>query len=185
MSHIHWVVWGPGTPNDRDFFSLLQLIKRKLGGEEGRCRCYERRRDKAWGNWSLSIHTLHLNCQSRRRGVCVFICSRIEKGENIMLFIITEKSRATERKWDGVGVMKDKERKLEDVKTPSHTLLNIIHTIWIHRSRRSRRRHQPCGGRVVETEESICMCERGAWGRGVGGKGGRGHAGTISVVRYT
>ena len=26
------------------FFSLLQRIKRKLVGEEGRCRCYERQR---------------------------------------------------------------------------------------------------------------------------------------------
>ena len=102
-----------------------------------------------------------------------------------VLFIITEKARAKERKWDGVGVMKDKELKLEDVKAQSHTMLSIIHTIWIHRSRRSRSRHQHCGGRVAETEESICMCERGAWGRGAGGKGGRGHTGTISVVRYT
>ena len=42
------------------------------------------------------------------------------KGE--MLFIITEKARAKERKWDGVGVMKDKELKLEDVKAPTHFL---------------------------------------------------------------
>ena len=82
-----------------------------------------------------------------------------------MLCIITEKMRTKERKWDGVGVMKDKDLKLEDVKDPSHTML-IIHTIWIHRSLRSRSRHQPCGGRVAETEVSICMCERGAWGRG-------------------
>ena len=37
-------------------FRLLQRIKRKLVGEEGRCRCYERQRAKSWGNWSLS-HT--------------------------------------------------------------------------------------------------------------------------------
>ena len=37
------------------------------------------------------------------------------------LFIITEKERVKERKWDGVGVMKDKELKIEDVKSP-HTL---------------------------------------------------------------
>ena len=37
-------------------FGLLQRIKRKLIGEEGRCRCYERQRAKTWGNWSLS-HT--------------------------------------------------------------------------------------------------------------------------------
>ena len=39
----------------------------------------------------------------------------------LLLFIITEKARAKERKCDGVGVMKDKEMKLEDVKSP-HTL---------------------------------------------------------------
>ena len=37
------------------------------------------------------------------------------------LFIIMEKAKAKERKCDGVGVMKDKELKLEDVKAP-HTL---------------------------------------------------------------
>ncbi len=59
--------------------------------------------------------------------------------------IITEKTRTTERKWDGVGVMKDKELKLEDVKTP-HTLgwvsynysyTSIHTTIVIHRRSRS------------------------------------------------
>ncbi len=40
---------------DKEFlFSVLQRIKRKLGGEEGRCRCYERRRTKVCGNRSLS-----------------------------------------------------------------------------------------------------------------------------------
>ena len=39
----------------------------------------------------------------------------------VILFIITKKSRDKQRKWDFVGVMKDKELKLEDVKT-SHTL---------------------------------------------------------------
>ncbi len=38
-----------------------------------------------------------------------------------ILFIITEKTRDKERKWDGVGVMKDKELNLKDVKD-SHTL---------------------------------------------------------------
>ena len=32
----------------------LQQIKRKVGGEKGRCRCYERRRDKARGNFCTS-----------------------------------------------------------------------------------------------------------------------------------
>ena len=41
-------------------FSLLQRIKRKLVGEEGRCRCYQRQRGTVWGNWSLS-HT-RWNC---------------------------------------------------------------------------------------------------------------------------
>ena len=45
------------------------------------------------------------------------------------MFIIREKTRAKERKLDGVGVMKDKEMKFEDVKAPSHTMLSIIHTI--------------------------------------------------------
>jgi hypothetical protein len=39
----------------------------------------------------------------------------------VCLFIITEKVRVKESKRDGVGVMKDKELKLEDVKAP-HTL---------------------------------------------------------------
>ena len=39
----------------------------------------------------------------------------------LSLFIVTEKTRDTERKWYGVGVMKDKELKIEDVKDP-HTL---------------------------------------------------------------
>ena len=38
-----------------------------------------------------------------------------------ILYIITDKTRDKERKLDGVGVMKDKELKLEDVKVP-HTL---------------------------------------------------------------
>ena len=37
------------------------------------------------------------------------------------MFFITEKSRVKERKWNGVGVMKDKEMKIENVKVP-HTL---------------------------------------------------------------
>ena len=36
---------------------------------------------------------------------------------HMFLFIITEKARVTERKCDGLGVMKDKEMKVEDVKT--------------------------------------------------------------------
>ncbi len=49
-----------------------------------------------------------------------------------MLFIITEKARGKERKRDGVGVMKDKERNLEDVKTPSHTVED--HTSYLNTS---------------------------------------------------
>jgi hypothetical protein len=49
----------------------------------------------------------------------------IESSHTLRLFIITEKTRVTERKSDvrsdGVGAMKDKELKLEDFNTPSHT----------------------------------------------------------------
>ncbi len=38
-----------------------------------------------------------------------------------LFFIRTEKARAREKKWDGVGIMKDKELKLEGVEAP-HTL---------------------------------------------------------------
>ena len=38
------------------------------------------------------------------------------------MFITTEKARVKESKRNGVGVMKDKEMKLEDVKDP-HTLV--------------------------------------------------------------
>ena len=38
-----------------------------------------------------------------------------------VLFIIKEKAKVRERRWDGVGVMKDKKLKLEDVEVP-HTL---------------------------------------------------------------
>ena len=50
-----------------------------------------------------------------------------------LLFIITEKARARERKWDGVGVMKDEVLKLEEVKAP-HTLgwANILLCCQIH-----------------------------------------------------
>ena len=41
--------------------------------------------------------------------------------ESESLFIIKEKAKARERRWDGVGVMKDKKLKLEDVEDP-HTL---------------------------------------------------------------
>ena len=50
---IHYNRW---SQRRSSIFSLLERIKRKIGGKEGRCRCYERRRAKAWGNWSLS-HT--------------------------------------------------------------------------------------------------------------------------------
>ena len=36
----------------------------------------------------------------------------------VLFMIITEKSRNRERRWKGVGVMKDKELKVEDVKSP-------------------------------------------------------------------
>jgi hypothetical protein len=40
---------------------------------------------------------------------------------------------------------------------PSHTGLIIIHTIWIHRSHRSKSRHQPCRGRVAKPR-NLCVC---------------------------
>ena len=61
----------------------------------------------------MNIHYLVFNC-----------CPHNQKDpvNNFgLLFIITEKTRDKERKWDGVGVMKDKEIKIEDVKVP-HTL---------------------------------------------------------------
>ncbi len=85
--------------------------------------------------------------------------------------IITGKTRTTERKWDGVGVMKDKELKLEDVKTP-HTLgwvsynysyTSIHTTIVIHR-----RSRQLLWGTVGGTKEPEWEWEwRGWYGEGV------------------
>jgi len=37
-----------------DFIQFIITDKAKVGGEEGRCRCYERRRAKPCGNWSFS-----------------------------------------------------------------------------------------------------------------------------------
>ncbi len=37
-----------------------------MGGEEGRCRCYERRRGKSWGIWILS--------QTRWNGTMIHCC---------------------------------------------------------------------------------------------------------------
>ena len=101
---------------------------------------------------------------------------RIKKGERhgknlkchshfVILFIVTEKERDKERKWHGVGVMKDKELKIEDVKV-SHTLgwvSYIVHSISIHRFHR--RSRKSLGGRVVETDEPEWKWERGAWSR--------------------
>ncbi len=47
----------------------------------------------------------------------------------LFLFIITEKTRVTERNWDGVGVLKDKEVKFEDVKDPL-TLGWVSYNYW-------------------------------------------------------
>jgi hypothetical protein len=81
-------------------------------------------------------------------------CLKIWYGKSnlrqVCLFIITEKVRVKESKWDGVGVMKDKELKLEDVKAP-HTLgwasYNYCCTSIPWRSRK------PLWGRDAETEE--------------------------------
>jgi hypothetical protein len=44
-----------------------------------------------------------------------------DEPEQTFLFTITEKERPKERKYNGVGVMEDKELKIENVKDP-HTL---------------------------------------------------------------
>ena len=49
----------------------------------------------------------------------------------IGLFIITEKTRVRERKLDGVGVMKDKVMKLEEVQSP-HTLSGSSCILSLH-----------------------------------------------------
>ena len=46
--------------------------------------------------------------------------------EGFQFFIKTEKSRGRQRKWDGVGVLKEKELKLEEVQAP-HTLSGKFH----------------------------------------------------------
>ena len=65
-------------------FSLLQRIKRKLVGEEGRCRCYERQRTKSWGNWILShtrwnCHT-HLDSSVSRTNRCTYVHAWARRG---------------------------------------------------------------------------------------------------------
>ena len=65
--------------------------------------------------WGFNLFNLYL---------CVFHNTDIlylSTDEVMLLFIVTERTRTRERKWDGVGVMKDKEMKLEEVKGP-HTL---------------------------------------------------------------
>ena len=56
----------------------------------------------------------------------------------VVLFIITEEARSKERKWDGVGVMKDKEMKFEDVKTP-HTLKKVVRLVYFHLNKKGRK----------------------------------------------
>ncbi len=74
---------------------------------------------------------------------------------NFFLFIITEKGRDRERKWDGVRVMKDKELNLEEVKVP-HTLGGgsyIILSLYISSVKEvvnRQRSRKPLGGRVVK-----------------------------------
>ena len=48
--------------------------------------------------------------------------------ETLLLFIITEKTRTRERKWDGVGVMKDKEMKFEESRTLTHWVEQIYYS---------------------------------------------------------
>ncbi len=62
------------------------------------------------------------------------ISSEFKLTPKVFVFIITEKARAKERKWNGVGVMKDKEMmKLEDVKD-LHTLKKSCNSIFMNLS---------------------------------------------------
>ena len=75
----------------------------------------------------------------------------------IVCFIITEKARAREWKWEGVGVVKGKVLKLEDVEAP-HALGGASDTLrYINLA------IEPEAGLGYETNEPVCMCERGAY----------------------
>ena len=65
-------------------------------------------------------------------------------------------ARSRDRKWDGVGVMKDKRATAWGYRGLSRTRWSIIHSISIHRS--CRRRQKSRRGRVAKTVEPICMC---------------------------
>ena len=106
------------------------------------------------------------------------------------LFMKTKKTRGKERKWDGVGVMKDKDLKVEDDKDP-HTmgwgffnlLMRIIDTTKVSIHRFHRRSRKPLWGRVTrvaETEEPECSLELGMWTWG-----GCGCVSYSVSVRYT
>ena len=57
----------------------------------------------------------------------MFIIRGKARAKGTFLFIITEEARAKERKWDGVGVMKDKEFiETWGCQDPSYTWLSII-----------------------------------------------------------
>ena len=63
---------------------------------------------------------------------CKHLPSSFSEGQShFMLFITKEKTKDRERKWDGVGVMKDKNLKLEDVEVP-HTLGGVSHILFEH-----------------------------------------------------
>ena len=97
--------------------------------------------------------------------------------KDLNLFIITEKSRVKERKWDGVGVMKDEEMKFEDVKVPEpdciwewgvwawggcgcvrySAAVRYTIVIWSHKSR-----NKVCGGwSPQKTKGPECKWEGG------------------------
>ncbi len=115
---IHWVARGTGTPKDRD-----DVKSREVWECEGWVCDLEAIDAPSIFKWIRKAAafarrwpTLNLRCEENvTRRWNWLDCAKL------FLFIITEKARAEVRKWDGVGVMKDKEMKLEDVKTP-HTL---------------------------------------------------------------
>jgi hypothetical protein len=67
-------------------------------------------------NLNLTWTSIFLNLD-----ICILSRFILLRTNFIQVQPISEKARAKDRKCDGVGVMKDKELKLEDVKTP-HTL---------------------------------------------------------------
>ncbi len=87
----------------------------------------------------------------------------------IYVFIITDKSKLVGEEAKGVGVMKDKELKLEEIES-SHTLggwrrlrfYSVVRYTIVNRSRRIYYRKGE-GLVVKKAHRPVCMRERGAW----------------------